>query len=147
MAIARSLAEIPFDTLKPGQHYFLIDFTPEMMAQARQLIDARAKALGGYRGIIRRDSTAPIMFIGPTKELLAQRATQPKDDNPPGRPLGIEARLLAALEVGASTDLSAKGRTSTSIRNLVTRTAKRHRITLQASSMDSGEYFRVTRIG
>ena len=146
MAIARSLAEIPFDTLKPGQHYFLIDFTPEMMAQARLLIDARAKALGGYRGIIRKDSVAPIMLIGPTKEALAQRTPQTKEVSPPGRPLGIEARELANLAVGTSTYLRADGRTGPSIRNLVSRTARSHRITLQASAMDGGEYFRVTRI-
>jgi hypothetical protein len=145
MAIAKSLSDIPFDTLEVGECYFLVGFTPEMIAEAGQRLNARAEALGGFRGIIRRDSSSPLLFIGMNKDQLAQRTPTKKNSNPPGRPIGIEARLLAALEVDGCTILSARDRTSTSIRNLVSRTAKRHQIALQATAIDGGEYFKVTR--
>lgn len=145
MPIAKSLADIPFNTMDVGDYWHLVDFTPDMIAEARLRLQAQAKALGGYRAVIRSDPS-PMLFIGLTEAQAIERAMKANHPGAPGRPPGIEARLIANLPIGGSTDLSARGRSQQSIRNLASRTATRHGITIKASAMDGGETFRVTRL-
>lgn len=146
MPVAKQLSDVPFDKLKPGQTWHLIDFTPEMLQKAHDLLRKRATD-GGFVPIIRNFPSNQIV-LNLTPEALEARREKKRAKGalpgPRGRREGIEARLIRALEVDGEVVLNIGTRHPHTIRNLATTMGRKLKRNFKVTKLEDGEY-KVTR--
>lgn len=147
MPVAKTVDQIPFDTLKVGEYWSLIGFTDEMTKEACRRLRERAEALG-HRAIYRA-FPSPQIFLGWTPGQLSDRTNRRKENEsklPPGRPVSIETKLIAGLSVGERVTITRNERHPKTVRNLAASLGRELERRFCVSVDESGEEFTISRL-
>lgn len=121
--VVHSIDEIPFETIPVGKNYLLTATAPEIVAEVKRRLQASPVAFG------RRAFVGPAYGMpGAIRIMIAPKPAPKGGDKPrgkPGRPAGKLATAVEQLMIDQHLIAARDGRHPQTIRNVVSRAAKR----------------------